>query len=210
MIFAILLTISQLLSANETSTFKIRSTKVVAPLFTERLRNHTTRVDRAYVMGQLTIHSKKYGDHVVLYDDEDHDLISKHNWYLDKVIQGRHNLVYASTWMHNKNIRMHRLLLNFPNCKVDHRNGNGLNNCRYNLRLSTDSQNSMNTGKRTNNTSGYKGVHFRKDNKKYVAHITSNYKRHHLGCFHTARQAAIAYNQASLQYHGEFAYQNKL
>ena len=45
-----------------------------------------------------------------------------------------------------------------------------------------------------NNTSGYKGVSYRKDIKKYQVVITTNKKRICLGSFITAVEGAIVYN----------------
>lgn len=71
---------------------------------------------------------------------------------------------------------MHREIMSPPNgVKVDHRDGNRLNNTRSNLRVATDSENRYNRGKQKNNTSGYKGVYL--INGKYYAAIQFDGKR---------------------------------
>jgi hypothetical protein len=57
-------------------------------------------------------------------------------------------------------VQMHRLLADAPdNMSVDHRDGNGLNNRQYNIRVTTSSGNSWNrTRIGVSNTSGYRGV----------------------------------------------------
>jgi hypothetical protein len=60
------------------------------------------------------------------------------------------------------------------------------------------------------NTSGFKGVIWHKQSKKWYARITLNYKRIDLGLFKDKIQAAIAYNEAAIKYHGEFARLNKI
>lgn len=63
----------------------------------------------------------------------------------------------------------------------------------------------MNTGKRADNTSGYKGVTWDKREQKWRARIGKEGKRKHLGYFDTAEEAHEAYKNAAPEYHGEFA-----
>lgn len=88
---------------------------------------------------------------------------------------------------------------------VDHINGNGLDNRRSNLRLATPIQNQQNSRKRTDNTSGCKGVHWRKDAGLWTAQIRINGSLQFLGYFDTKEAARDAYNATALQYHQEFA-----
>lgn len=77
--------------------------------------------------------------------------------------------------------------------EIDHINRVKDDNTLYNLREVTRSRNQMNRDARAN--SGYRGVH-RLRNKKirpYVAQVTINYKRHHIGYFDTAEEAHSAY-----------------
>lgn len=164
-----------------------------------------------FVMKKLIVKSPKFGKHIILYDDKDHKLISKHKWhiYLDK------NSYYAVTHVYKKRkqttVSMHRLIMGFPKNMIDHKDGNGLNNQKSNLRECTNSQNIMNGKKRLNNTSGYKGVMYRSDlTYKFMAVIGFNNQHIYLGCFKTAVKAAHAYNSAALKYHGKFARLNKI
>ena len=98
---------------------------------------------------------------------------------------------------------MHRVILDAPaGMMCDHIDMNGLNNQRGNLRFATHSQNSCNR-KHPGGLSPFKGVFPR--NEKWRAYIKTNQKMIHLGTFDTERDAAIAYNTAAIQYHGEFA-----
>jgi len=87
--------------------------------------------------------------------------------------------------------------------RPDHIDGNSFDNRRINLRPATSSQNSQNRSKQTNNTSGYKGV--MKSGKKWMARIGVDRKYFVLGYFKNIINAAIAYDQAALKHHGEFA-----
>jgi len=87
---------------------------------------------------------------------------------------------------------------------VDHINGNGLDCRRMNMRLANHTQNARNCCIRDDNTSGFKGVGFHKASKLWVARISVNGKRIHLGCFATAKDAHDTYCDASKDYHKEF------
>lgn len=58
--------------------------------------------------------------------------------------------------------------------------------------------------------SGYRGVYYRKDRDTWIACIIINKKSKILGSFHTPEEAALAYNNGAIKYHGEFAYLNKI
>lgn len=115
----------------------------------------------------------------------------------DNRITGRYN---------NKNVRLHRLLMNTsPTQLVDHINNNPLDNRRCNLRIVNKSQNGANRPKTKHNTSGYKGVTKLK-NGKYMARIMVNYQEIYLGCYKTPIEASRAYQKAEREYFGEYAY----
>jgi len=101
---------------------------------------------------------------------------------------------------------LHREIMNDPEgFFVDHRNGNGLDNRRDNLRLATRSQNSANKRKRKNTSSRFIGVHLDKPSGRWYATIKKNEKRHWIGSFVNEIDAAHAYDAAAIKYHGEFA-----
>ena len=103
-----------------------------------------------------------------------------------------------------KTLGMHRLLMPATE-DVDHRDGNGLNNRRTNLRSATDSQNRANSRKPILCTSDFKGVSWHKATKKWQGRIRVNDRKIYLGIFTSELDAARAYDAAALQHFGEFA-----
>jgi hypothetical protein len=88
---------------------------------------------------------------------------------------------------------------------VDHVNGNGLDNRRSNLRLATRSQNMMNRSSQANNRSGYKGVCWQREKRKWRAAIWLDGRKTYLGDFKDIEEARAAYESASLRLHGPFS-----
>lgn len=93
----------------------------------------------------------------------------------------------------------------WPQHEIDHRDGDRANNRWKNLRIATSSQNSMNSVRRSDNTSGYRGVVFDRRRNHWVAEILADGSRHYLGSFPTAEAAAAAYAEAAVRIHGKFA-----
>lgn len=92
---------------------------------------------------------------------------------------------------------------------VDHRDHNGLNNTRDNLRVATRSQNHRNRQKLPGNaTSDYKGVSWDKARGRWTAHIKIGGKAKNLGRFEEELTAARVYDAAALRLFGSFALLN--
>lgn len=140
---------------------------------------------------------------IILVDDDDFEYLNQYTWHLTKNGYVRTNMRIDGIW---KKQLMHKLITNTTSDEqVDHRDRNGLNNQRDNLRLCTNGQNQQNRGLGKNNTSGFCGVWWNKRNKKYVAGIRASGQKIHLGYFDDKIEAAKIYNEAALKYHGEFA-----
>lgn len=88
---------------------------------------------------------------------------------------------------------------------IDHIDGNPSNNKIENLRECSSRQNQFNSKTRKDNTSGVKGVHWKKGIKKWVAQISVNGKYKNLGSFSDIKDAESAVRKARIASHGEFA-----
>jgi len=145
---------------------------------------------------------------VALVDDEDYGFLNKWKWYADK--DG--NTYYAKRNTpcpdgKRRILLMHRLLMTpAPGQEIDHKDRNGLNNQKANLRVCTHGENRANSV--CNNKTGYRGVC--KYGNKWQAQIR-DYKgkgKLYLGTYGTPEEAAIAFNKAAIEKYGEFAVLN--
>lgn len=93
----------------------------------------------------------------------------------------------------------------WPRVRLDHRDGNALNNRWENLRYATQAQNMQNSRRRSDNQTGFKGVSFNRARGRFQAHISINRKSRYLGLFDTAEEAHAAYCAAAKEHFGEFA-----
>jgi hypothetical protein len=131
----------------------------------------------------------------------------KFNWY--SMIRYRQNGSIRTVYAIRRNGEAREFLHQFvavlkgESGIVDHYDHNGLNCCRHNLRPSDSIKNGQNGTLRCNNTSGYKGVSWDKNMKKWHAYIQVNGKLMHLGYFPADQliAAARAYDAASILYH---------
>lgn len=128
-------------------------------------------------------------------------------------------------WLYNKNgyavrngerrastIYMHRQIMGLEvgnPLLVDHANGNGLDNRRDNLRICSKTQNQQNQKPRHTSVSKYKGVGYYLRDKKWRARIVVNKTDIELGKFEIELDAAKAYDEAAIKYHGEYAWLNR-
>jgi hypothetical protein len=141
----------------------------------------------------------------IVVDDEDYATLSANRWMISDS-----GYAYRRVWEGKRQvaIMMHRVILDIARQDpqvVDHINGNNVDNRRSNLRICTRMQNGCDRGAQRNNTTGYKGVTFRKESGKFMAQISSDGKRKYLGLYSTPQEAHAAYCVAALELHGEFS-----
>lgn len=160
-------------------------------------------------------------------DDEDYDKVINFKWYA----KTKSNLIYAARNIRingaRKTMLMHILIANPCHGNVvDHRDSNGLNNQKNNLRVCTHEENMHNRRSQRNSSSNFKGVskfilkakgrprpgrtQVTYSYTRFQAQITHHGKVYRLGSFKTEIEAAIAYNTKAKELHKEFAYLNKI
>ncbi len=150
---------------------------------------------------------------VALVDDEDAERVGSYLWH---AFRSGGN-VYAIRRIRVGGYKgpkvcclMHRFIVSAPDgLDVDHRNHNGLDNRRENLRVCEHVHNMRNMlPHSTGHSSTFKGVGFHKKRAKWRAFIRLNGREEHLGLFVSEIEAARAYDAAALAAWGEFAWLN--
>jgi hypothetical protein len=148
-----------------------------------------------------------------LIDTSDYEKVRPYRWC---AMHNRTGNWYARTNLPTGEKRrtplLHQMLLpSKPPLEVDHKDGNGLNNRRSNLRRVTRGKNVWNQGKRPNTSSRFVGVTWGEHVQKWLARIYTNGKARHLGCFASEEAAHQARLQAEKKFRpGFFAHRNKV
>lgn len=138
-------------------------------------------------------------------DDDKFEVLSKYKWHNSDgyACRGEYMESYKQ-----RTQRMHRQIMGLyigDKTRIDHINGDKLDNRKNNLRLCDQSQNAMNSKMRVDNKSGFKGVYFYKSRNKYRAMIGIDKKQLDLGYYETPEEAGYVYEQFALQLYPNFA-----
>lgn len=149
------------------------------------------------------------GPHVVTVDAQDLYLalslklrVVDKTRHLTRKLYVEHCATVAGHHVHKS---LHRLILGVtdPKILVDHKDGDGLNNTRDNLRVCDHGENARNAIAHADASIGLRGV--TKRGKKWQAQIQAHGVRRYLGCFTSPTAAHEAYSKAATELHGEFA-----
>jgi hypothetical protein len=148
--------------------------------------------------------NKNYGYTIV--DAEDYNKVKNYCWCNDSK-----NYAIARPKGKSTTIKLHRLLFDFPKgMEIDHKDGNGLNNRRNNLRLCNRPKNGKNKGMDARNTSGYCGASKNYgEGNKWRSRIYSDGKEYLLGVYYDIIDAAYAYEIASKILHKNWGRTNQ-
>lgn len=133
---------------------------------------------------------------------------------LGQIAGTKTNESYINIMINRKSYRLHRLIWIYhngdipDNMVIDHINGDVEDNRIENLQILTHTQNLHKQKLSKNNKSGFKGVSFNKRRNQWVARIACNNKKIYIGEFSDIKDAAIAYDNAAKELHGEYAILN--
>jgi hypothetical protein len=170
-----------------------------------RVKRHTVvqPLDQSYRLIPLT-----QGQNAIV-DAEDFEWLSQWNWHAQWDSSRKTFIAFKSDGPKTR-IAMSNTILHCDRTRqVDHQNFYTLDNRKENLRKCTPAENSRHRRKRSDNTSGFKGVHWDKRKKRWRATIiTPEGIRKSLGRYKSVVQAAHAYDEGAKKYHGEFAHLN--
>lgn len=146
-------------------------------------------------------------------DADDYAAVSRRSWHVKVKASGKK---YARTYFISKGRQttryMHQILLGKKRgSHIDHRNNDGLDNRRANLRFCTRAQNNQNRPKTTSKRSSkFKGVYFNKELNNWRAYIFVDNRSIYLGAYTSESDAATAYNIEARRLHGIFARLNDI
>lgn len=133
--------------------------------------------------------------------------VSKVSIYVGAVAGSRHPNGYILIGIDGFYYRAHHLAWFYmtgewpPVRGLDHKDLDRANNSWSNLRRATVSQNMGNRRKRSDNTSGYKGVYFVPKKGKWRVQVQGR----HVGYFAEIEDARDAYRASAISAYGEFA-----
>lgn len=142
-------------------------------------------------------------------DDCHADKCKAHRWW---AVRTERNF-YAQARIAGRNVYLHRWLFGHLGRRLDHKNGDGLDNRQENVRPASHAQNMANKRKQQwkdgrETVSQFKGVY--RNRKRWQARIEHDGQATYLGSFRTEWEAATAYNLAAAQYFGTFACENEM
>ena len=193
------------------SSLKSGNTLSCGCLHNELAANYLSNKRRKYNIYEFT---NEYGicydenkENKWIFDKEDYEKILPYYWRSSNSKWGKYAV--AKDLVNNTTVQMSRIIMDVPigdKRQVDHINHDVSNNRKENLRICTNSENSMNKGLIKSNTSGVTGVTWNRRLNKWVSQIMINKKHIHLGVFCDFNDAVKAREDAEIKYFGEYRY----
>ncbi len=150
-------------------------------------------------MASFEIVSPKHGTFTVLVDADDLERVLNAGPWSIKAAQKSGQTPYVRRHLtlgfkrYSKQ-HLHNFILGVP--RVDHLNGNGLDNRRENLRPASHAENCQNQKLRSDNTSGHRGVSWHKQRRAWQAYTNIEGRRKGLGWFKNIEEALEAVKSA--------------
>lgn len=165
---------------------------------TDRLVKFNKKYNNYDLSGEYGIGWTSNTNKEFYFDLEDFEKIKNYCWY-------ETNYGYICSTNSKHIVQMHRLITGISDKSkdVDHKDHNKNNNRKYNLRICTRSQNSM-------NKRNVIGVFWDNSRNKWVSKIKLNYKNIFLGYFENFEDAVKSRKEAEEKYFGEFSYDNSI
>ncbi len=168
-------------------------------------------------MKLIDVSTRKHPNTFAQVDDADFEWLNQWKWWAYS--GGKTTYAGRSVWHDNTpgkrlgryTITMHGLVAGTPpRGWTDHKDHNGLNNQRENVRPCSASQNGANRAKQIGlpSASRFKGVHFSSKTGKFVASIACRKRMFNLGYYPIETDAAFIYDIAAKSLFGEFAFLN--
>lgn len=145
-------------------------------------------------------------DMPAIVDDDVYEQIKDRSWRVMTVTNGAQYIVWKGRVSgKHTTVYLHRLVMEDQKGMIDHINGDPFDNRRENLRVTTNSQNQMNSKKKAGVKSIYKGVSWNSKLQKWKVQIGIDGKDYFIGYFENERHAAYAYDLNAPIFFGEFA-----
>lgn len=158
---------------------------------------------------EIKVYTSSFDEVIISSDDEDLKNYTLHS-HVRKT--GHNEKIYVILKYKGKLVYLHRIIaqrmfgrLLRTDEHVDHIDGSGLNNSRFNLRVCEQRENNYNIRKQSNCHSIYLGVTYDISRNQWIAKMRNNYKEVFIGRFDSEEDAALAYDKVARELHGEFA-----
>lgn len=144
------------------------------------------------------------GGRTALISSVDAEKVGRSRWWFKKGTKGEE---YAHGYRHGRRLRLHQFIGSLAGIEgelIDHKNGNGLDCRRDNLRPATTQQNNSNARLRTDNVTGRKGVGWNSHTKKWRGRVRHQGKLHERD-FDRIEDASAFAREMRERLHREFA-----